>query len=599
MAIINIADEIKGRADISDLIGRTVSLKRSGSRYVGLCPFHNEKTPSFYVSDQTQSYKCFGCGEHGDIITFYEKYYNLSFIEAASRLAKELGIDWEPGGGYGNDSKKKAYYEANKIAARYYYDALWAADNPARQYLARRGLSERTMKKFGLGYAEGRQGGLAKHLEAKGVSKEISLKLGLVKEDGGWLRDKYFGRVMFPIINSRNKVIGFSGRALVDGPPKYINSDASPVYSKKDSLYAANLTGSAIRGENLAILVEGQMDVIALYEQGIENVTAALGTALTPEQAARLKKYTDNVVIAYDADPAGEKATLRAIDLLAEKGMNVKVLVLDDTKDPDEYIRKHGREKFAALLAKALPATSFKLRKALEKYDLKAPEGSIKFLKEAEGILRKLSPVEAEYYIGKLAKLTGIAEGAIRMEVFDTDKRQERPPAYVTEASPRHGEQGSAEGKAERSALQALQRNILRLVIDDNSLIGRTDEYRRLFLTPVYGRILEVLREAAAEEPDDDISPEDLADRLDEDDRPALWEIMDTVLVGSDPKLQIAECFRQADIMELEEREREIIKWLKTTPEGDEADELTRELAAIREKILSLRGKMVLYDESN
>jgi DNA primase len=593
MAIINIAEEIKSRADISDMIGRIVSLKRSGSRYVGLCPFHSEKTPSFYVNDQTQTYKCFGCGEYGDIIAFYEKYYKLDFVEAASRLAKELGIEWEAGSGYGGDSKRKAYYEANSIAARYYYDALWEADNPARRYLAGRGLSERVMKKFGLGYADSGRSGLAKRLEEKGVPREIAVKLGLLKEDGGQLRDKYFSRVMFPIINPRNKVIGFSGRILGDGYPKYINSDASPVYSKKDSLYAANLTGSALRGENLAIIVEGQMDVIALYEQGIENVTAALGTALTPEQAARLKKYTDNAVIAYDADEAGQKATLRAIDILVGKGMNVKVLVLDDTKDPDEYVRKHGRERFTALLAKAIPATEYKLKKAFERHDLQAPEGSVKFLKEAEEILRRLSPVEAEYYIGKLAEQTGIAESAIRKEVLDAGTRREEPDTYRREAAQGRGGQGARGAAPGNSARQALQKNILRLVIDDNSLIGRTEGYRRLFLTPAYGSILEALREAALENPDEDISTEDLAERLDENGRAALREIMDTVLIGSDPKSQIAECFRQADVMELEERERGIIEWLKTTPEGNEADELTNELAAIQESKLSLRENII------
>jgi DNA primase len=593
MAITNIADEIKGRSDISDIIGRVVNLKRSGSRYVGLCPFHNEKTPSFYINDQTQTYKCFGCGEFGDVITFYEKYYNLNFIEAATRLANELGIDWEPGGQYGGESKKKAYYEANAIAARYYYDALWAKENPARDYIRRRGLSDRTAKKFGLGYADGGRNGLADYLREKGVDEKTALELGLIrKDDGGKIRDKYYNRVMFPIINTRNKVIGFSGRIIGDGNPKYINSDASPAYSKKDSLYAINMTGSAVRANDLVILVEGQMDVIALYEQGIMNVTAALGTALTPEQAARLRKYTENVVISYDADAAGQKAALRAIDILNGKGMTVKVLVLDDMKDPDEFIRKHGREKFAAVLAKAIPATEYKLNKARENYDLQAPEGSVRFLKEAEKILRGLTPVEAEYYIEKLSKLTGIAEGAIRMEVFGEQAENLRTQPENRSS----GERLSAREKeaGSDSANLALQRNILRLVIDDNSLIAETERYRRLFLTPVYGRILETLREAAAEEPDDDIPVEELADRLEIDDRPALYEIIEAVLIGSEPKRQVAECFRQADIMELEARRRELLEWLKTETDGDESPQIMSELAAVQAEILSLKEAEIL-----
>jgi DNA primase len=592
MAITNIADEIKSRADISDVIGRVVNLKRSGSRYVGLCPFHNEKTPSFYVNDRTQTYKCFGCGEFGDVLTFYEKYYNLNFIEAATRLANELGIDWEPGGKYGGESKKKAYYEANAVAARYYYDAMWASDNPARAYIRRRGLSERTAGKFGLGYADGGRNGLAGYLGEKGVDEKTALELGLIrKNDSGKIRDKYFNRLMFPIINTRNKVIGFSGRIIGDGNPKYINSDASPAYSKKDSLYAINLTGSAVRANDLVILVEGQMDVIALYEQGIKNVTTALGTALTPEQAARLRKYTENVVISYDADAAGQKAALRAIDILNGKGMNVKVLVLNDMKDPDEYIRKHGREKFASILAKAIPATEYKLNKALENYDLQAPEGSVRFLKEAEGILRGLTPVEAEYYIEKLSKLTGIAEGAIRMEVFG----ENMDSARISAENRNSRERFSARDKVGNdSANLALQRNILRLVIDDNSLIAETERYRRVFLTPVYGRILETLREAATEEPDDDISVEELADRLETDDRPALYEIIETVLIGSEPKRQIAECFRQADIMELEERRRELLEWLKTGADDDESSQIMNELAALQAEIMSLKETNIL-----
>jgi DNA primase len=592
--ITNIAEEIKNRADIVDLIGRTVHLKRSGTRWVGLCPFHNEKTPSFYVNDITQTYKCFGCQEFGDIITFYEKTYNLDFLDAAEKLAKELNIDWERGSGGGKDKHLEKLGKINEEAAKFYYEQFWASNNPGYAYMKERGLSDETMKKFKLGYADGSRDKLLKRLQTLGVDPKDAAELGLLKAVDSKYRDKYFNRVMFPILDARGKFIGFSGRALGDGVPKYMNSDASKLFKKKDNLFALDLTGPAIRKAGFSFLVEGQMDVIAMYEHGYENVTASLGTALTPEQGAKLKKYADQVVVCYDADDSGVKAAIKSVDILRDKGLNVKVLSLptSQAKDPDEFLRNSGRDAFDRAVKKASPGIAFKLNQVIKSYDLTEPEATLNFVKEAEEILKLLTPVEAEYYIPKLSKVAGIAEGAIRSEVFGDANPQLASSSSRSSFSTDDNVVRNTRDIAKENTIEALQRNIIRLILDDPTRSERLIGRGRVFLTPTLSRIYTAVCEFDIDEAGKDVEISEISERLDEEDRMILLDIFENIPLSSDPELQMADCLKRLEILELSEREKELLMWLETQKGDDEnMAELMTELQIVQKQKRELSGK--------
>lgn len=599
-----IADEIKSRADIADVIGRTVKLKRAGSRWTGLCPFHNEKTPSFFVNDDTQTYMCFGCGVHGDVIAFYERYYNLSFLEAAERLAGEYGIEWKTGGDYVAETQKSRLYELNRLAAHYYHKAIRTPENPAFAYMLDRGFSPNTMVKFGVGYAGGSRDGLEKYLRSKDASLEDAAAIGLLVKDGNGYRDKFFNRVMFPIINTRDKVVGFGGRVLGQGEPKYMNSSESKIFLKKNNLYAINHTKDMMVKTGVAILVEGYMDVIALWQHGIGNVTASLGTALTAAQARMLKRYAANAVLAYDADAAGQAAALRAIDILAEAGLHVKVLVVEGAKDPDEYIQKNGAEAFHALVERAIPATAFRLNRIKEGYDLDEQDGAVAFLREATKTLSGLRPVEADFYIKKLAEETGITEGAIRREAYGDrmpDQRQNavgrdegkayRPSGAPVTAGYADGAKGKGRiGDAEREKLLAIQRSLLRLLVYDASLAGRVSGKERVFTEPslfgIYNAITGLIREREG----GDLDIKDLEDALDEVERTALAEIMQTVMLGEDPGQLLEDCLNQIELNVLAAAEKEILDVLSLKGDADvDADAAMLELMKIQKEIRRIK----------
>lgn len=591
---INIAEEIRSRADIVDIIGRTVKLKKSGSRWLGLCPFHNEKTPSFFVMSDSQRYYCFGCQKNGDVINFYEEMYNLDFLETCDKLAKELGIDWEPGQGYGSGSQMTSYYEVNKIAARYYYDAMFAKkNNPAFEYMSqKRGISIETIKSFGLGYAGSGKQNLVNHLKLKGINLKDAVDIGLLKYEKGEYRDKFFNRVIFPIINARDKVIGFGGRALGDGIPKYLNSDASPAFQKKDNLYALNRTGSKIRKANKVILVEGYMDVIALYDQGICNATAALGTSFTPEQAARLKKYTDEIILSFDSDSAGVKATIRAIDILREKGLKVRVLDInsatdtaENAKDPDEYIKKYGRAGFENLIKNAKPGVLFILGKVKEKFDLETTEGTIDYIRESADILRKLSPVEYESYRAIISKETGTSENAIDREIFGNKGPEfNRNKTEISDAVPTKNTTGESSLKESEASLN-IQREILRLLIDDISLIEKLKGKERLFSNIEFASIFGLLRMIYAENPDGDVKIDDLSDRIEAENRGFLADILERK-IAEEPEQQFEECLLSYEKIQLENQKKDLQIILNETNEDDEmANKILREISDIQKKI--------------
>ncbi|MBQ1422536.1 MAG: DNA primase, partial [Firmicutes bacterium] len=320
------AEELKDQLNIVDVISRVVPLKRAGSNYKGICPFHNEKTPSFIVSEQKQIFTCFGCGATGDVIEFTKRYYNLDFVEACEKLGRENGIEVEFRKGTEN-KKRDRLLSLNRTAARYFCKVFFEAKNPGYTYMRSRGMDDATLTKFGIGYADPEWDSLTNYMKSKGASDDELIELGLSSRSrDGRLFDKFRNRVMFPIINTSGQVIGFGGRKIDEkDEPKYLNSPENLVFRKKNNLYGLNTAKQEVGEGKPAVIVEGYMDVMGLYRYGLKNAVASLGTALTENQAKLIKRYTREVVLCYDADSAGINAALRGIDILSDQELKVRV----------------------------------------------------------------------------------------------------------------------------------------------------------------------------------------------------------------------------------------------------------------------------------
>ena len=578
----NTVEEIKDRCNIVDVIGRVVTLKKAGSNYKGLCPFHNEKTPSFVVSESKQIFTCFGCGASGDVISFTQKYNNLDFRGAVESLAKEYGI--EITGDFGGSERKNELYEVNRLAARFFYRALREKMNPGYLYMKERGITEQTMNTFGIGYADEEWRSLMEHLEREGVSRDKMMELGLISRSGDTYYDKFRGRVMFPIINTSGKVIGFGGRIIGDGNPKYLNSQESSVFRKKNNLYGLNLAKSEISKEDRIILVEGYMDVIALYQAGIRNVCASLGTALTENQARLIKRYTKNVILSYDADEAGQNAAMRGTDILYGEDCRARVLKVDDGKDPDEFIRKNGRKAFLDLADNALPYGDFKLNRVRGKYDLEDEQQRLDFIREMIGILSAMKPVEADMYIGKIASETGISERAIRMEYENGYEEHSAPKSRGTAPSERTA------AETENEALSEAEKSLLKLMMTDPEYCEMPEDIASMVFRngpgeAIYKAVLEAKNNG---KPPD---PASLSGFLEEDHQALLREI-DRRIIPRDKEQQIFdECVRFIRNRELKKRDREITQRLLLADEEIPEEEITALMKEQEEIQRKLKGQ--------
>ncbi len=412
-------DEVVRRSDITEVVSGYVQLRHRGRTHTGLCPFHSEKTPSFVVYPETQSFYCFGCGAGGDVITFVRKINNLDYVEAVKMLAGRAGMPMPE-----EDDKagrlRSRVLAINKEAARFFYEQLNAENDDARTaraYWRGRGLSDSTIRRFGLGYSPNDFGALRRHLRARGYTEEEMLASGLQKRsEKGNVYDVFRGRVMTPIFDLRGNVIAFGGRVLGDEKPKYINSPETLVYKKSKAMFALNIAKKS--ASRRYILCEGYMDVISLHQAGFDTAVAACGTALTPDQVRLLGEYADEVVLCYDSDEAGQKATARSLGLFAESPVKVSVLNIPGAKDPDEFIKKYGRERFEALLNGTSNAIEYKLAKVREKYDLARPADRVEYIKDAIHLLAgRLTPTEREVYAGRLAEETDVAKANVMAQL--------------------------------------------------------------------------------------------------------------------------------------------------------------------------------------
>lgn len=410
--------------DIIDYVSQYVQLKKSGRDYSGLCPFHNEKTPSFHVSQEKQLFHCFGCGASGNLVQFVMRTENLDFVDALKLLADRAGIVIPEDDDDFTDishEKKKRILEMNRLAARFFYSCL---KNPSigktgLNYFAQRRITGKTITVYGLGYAPDSRDMLINHLKSNNFKIEEIVEAGLAVQRNGKIHDKFRNRVMFPIIDVRGNVIGFGGRIMhnekeINGfkIPKYLNSPETPVFDKGKNLFSLNLAKNS-KADDL-ILCEGYMDVISVYQAGIKNIVATLGTAITENQAKLMMRYANEILICYDSDEAGTKAALRAIDIINDSGGRARVIRLKNAKDPDEYINKNGIEKFREAVKKAVPSTEFKISLIKNQYDIKSTDGKILFIDEVVKILAKIKDaVEVDAYITKVADDTGISREAV------------------------------------------------------------------------------------------------------------------------------------------------------------------------------------------
>lgn len=572
-------EEFKDQINIVDVVGRVIPLKRAGANYKGVCPFHNEKTPSFVVSEQKQIFTCFGCGASGDVIEFTKRYYNLDFAEAVEKLAKENGIEIKLGG-RGNGEKEK-YYEINKEAARFFYKSFTESKNPGYAYMKKRGIDDSILKKFGIGYADDNRDSLYQYFKEKGTDEKILLELGLISEKNGNYYDKFRNRVIFPIINTSGKVIGFGGRAIGDAMPKYLNSPENIIFQKKNNIYALNISKQDVGKEGYAILVEGYMDVISLYQHGVHNVGASLGTALTENQARLLKRYTKNVILSYDADAAGRNAALRGIDILSGEDIKVKVLHVTDGKDPDEFIKKNGKDAFLKLVYGALPMIDYKLNAAENGLDLKTEDGKIDYMKRASEILRNLSPVEADIYIKKLSQDLKIAEGAIRMEISGNNNTGNA-------LKPRRRQEEVSSTKE----LSNMEATLLKVLMINPFFAERLLEYDGIIQSELGRKILNLMFELYGLK--GGFQQYEITDSLDPKESQEFTSVIDSIIVAGNEEQVFDECIKTWKKTEAARREQELINRLTLADEETDSDsirELQIELMKVQQQINSLGGK--------
>lgn len=416
-------DEIRTQNDIVSVISEYIALKPKGSSYFGLCPFHNESTPSFSVSADKQFYYCFGCGESGNVYSFIMRMENCDFPEAVKRLADRAHISL-PEPEYSAEAAraerlKQQIYEMHRAAGRYYYAALHSRNGErALKYLNQRGVKEEIQKRFGIGYAPSGRDHLCRYLKEKGFSTDAMIKSGLVmvSKDGKGLYDRFFNRLMFPIFDLQGRPIAFGGRVIDKGEPKYLNSPETVVFNKSRTLYGMNFAKAARKKE--IILVEGYMDMISIYQAGFPNVVAGLGTAFNNDHARTLRKLADSVILLYDSDEAGTRAALRAIPVLVNNGFDVKVTQVKGAKDADEFIKKYGAEAFGKLIVDAVSHITFRIGCAGKNYNLENADHRVRFAEEAAKILADVAnDIERDVYTKETAAVCGIDEAALRSRI--------------------------------------------------------------------------------------------------------------------------------------------------------------------------------------
>lgn len=548
----SVIEEIKYRNDIESVISSYITLKRRGKNLIGLCPFHGEKTPSFTIYPENGSFYCFGCKIGGDVFTFVKNIENLDYIEAVKLLADRCGVVIPENSGYDNSMVdfKNRIYEINREAARFYNSFMnepagkWAAE-----YYAERGLSPSTVRSFGLGAAPDRWDALLKHLKSKGFTEEEMLQANVVsKSNRGTYFDRFRNRAMFPIINVRGNVIGFSGRRRGDNKEeaKYVNTSDTPVYKKSQNLFGLNFAKSYC-SESL-ILVEGNLDVISLHQAGFKNTVCPLGTAFTPEQANLITRYTNSVYICFDSDEAGQKAVEKAIQIFSSSGITVKIVLLPEGKDPDEFLKKNSPAKFQKLLDEAVSATEYKLLKAGGGVDTESDNAKIQYLSSAAEILANThDPIEVDYYTSKLSQKYGISKDSIRLKVEEIKKKKavkQEKRVIAAMANPVVDRNDvNPERRGNERAVKA-EETIISILMKHPDLISFTKENigKEDFVTSLNVRILTTLFEMYESNVSFDFAY--ISDSYSDRELGYISQLLNSGFNDNNPKAALSECFK-------------------------------------------------------
>lgn len=485
-----VIDEVISRNDIVDVISGYVKLKKNGSSYTGLCPFHNEKSPSFSVSGQRQLYHCFGCGVGGNVITFIMEYENMTFLEAVKMLGERAGVALPETSVSEQDKKERVIrdrlLEINKIAATYYYRQLRSDRGRAGlEYLKKRELSDSTINSFGLGFASQSTGELYKQLKEKGFDDDLLKESGLFTYERG-IHEKFWNRVIFPIMDINNKVIGFGGRVMGDAKPKYLNSPETRLFDKSRNLYGLNIARTS-RKPNM-IICEGYMDVISMHQAGFNQAVASLGTALTPGHARLLKRYTDNVLITYDSDEAGVKAALRAIPILKEAGLSTKVINMRPYKDPDEFIKAMGAEAFQERIDNAENSFMYEIGVMQSKYDRKDPESETAFEREvAAKLVTFQEKLERDNYTRAVCRQFMIPEEGMFQMVSKLGNQEGIMARAVNNPVPAE----KKPAKKREDGLRQAEKMLLTWIISDRDVFEKIGHYitPKDFIDPLFSDV--------------------------------------------------------------------------------------------------------------
>lgn len=581
-----ILEKVKEQNDIVDVISESVRLKRSGRNFSGLCPFHNEKTPSFSVSQDKQIYKCFGCGESGNVISFVMKNRNMPFVEAVKYLADRanIRIESEQGRISPTAKKREILYKVNVEAARFFYSNL-KNTREAKEYFLNRGIKEETIKKFGLGFAKDSWNNLILHLRKLGFKDDLLLEAGLVStsERTGNKYDRFRNRVIFPVFDYRGKVIGFGGRVLDDSKPKYLNSPETLVFQKGTNLYGLNFAIKSKMQDRYFIMVEGYMDLITLHQYGITNVVASLGTALTTNQARLLKRYADKVIISYDADIAGQAATMRGLEILKDAGFDVRVLSIPQGKDPDEYVRSNGKEAFIKLINNAESLIDYRIKKAEEGINLKDSNDLVKYGKRVTEILANVNSIEKDVYIKKISENTGIREQTLYDLLSKKMTKSIKENAFMN-----NKEENGTKLYLEPAFLKA-ERSLMKLCLEEEyfDYISQVINQDELIL-PEHKEIFSIIKEAKKGNINNIITfLESKCTNLKTIDE--ITKIKEQhVLIGKDNKRLIQDFIKQLDNYKLNQQLDELIKQqklLEVQGKIEESIKIAIELKKVNEKL--------------
>ena len=490
-------DELAARNPIEEVVGQYVNLKRSGSNLFGLCPFHGEKTPSFSVSPDKGIYYCFGCHKGGSVINFEMEIEGLSYPDAVRALAKRAGMTVPEDEQYQSRYRRQErLWALNKEAARFFHGALFQPEGAAGlEYAGKRGMPKSTLTKFGIGFAPDSWDALCKAMEAKGYTREEMQASGLVSvsQKNGRIYDRFRNRLMFPIIDVRGNVIGFGGRVMDNSTPKYLNSPETEIFNKRKNLFALNLAKKTRLG--YMILVEGYMDAVALHQYGFDCAVASLGTSLTEEHASLLARYTQQVILIYDGDEAGQNATQRAIPMLEKAGLQVKVLKMRDAKDPDEYLRKFGADRFRILLEESSNRVEYQLKAIQKKYDLNIDEERVNFITEAADFVSTLaSAVQREVYGNRVAEAAKISPEAMKIEVQKAYKRrlsrEKRKQEKIDLAPARNLQTQSRQIRYDNVKSAAAEERVVAAVMKEPALLSEIPELTpEEFSAPILAKV--------------------------------------------------------------------------------------------------------------